>query len=202
MNNNAIFRVISVIRLESGFILLRINLQRCDVCEYGVNIKHKQRLIDLAHLGQFKRLFKVNMVDKTNGFIANYFVPTDKVQIKPTLPLILPDPALFKSTSPKQDRSPPSSPTPSTISWTSTNSLPPNVNSFVKVSPSNDRTTASPSSENGLVLTLIQSPSGNSQRAPSNEPTGANVNNDELSNNGKFIKSKVTAALNHMKYRK
>ena len=54
VNSNAIFRFISVARLESGFILLRINLQRCDVCEYGVNIKRKQRLIDLTHL---KKIF-------------------------------------------------------------------------------------------------------------------------------------------------
>lgn len=203
MNNNAISRVISVIRLESGFILLRINLQRCDVCEYDVNIKHKQRLIDLAHLlGIFNRLFKVNMADKTDDFIANYFAPHEKVQLQPTLPLTLPDPSLIKSASSKQDRSTPSSPSPSTISWTSANSFPPNVNSFVKISSPNDRTTASPSSENGLLMTLIQSSSTNSQRTPANELGGTNANNEELSNNGKFIKSKVTAALNHMKYRK
>ena len=138
------------------------------------------------------------MADKTDGFIANYFAPHEKVQ----LPLTLPDPSLFKSASSKQDPSSPSSPSPSTISWPSTNSLPPNVNSFVKISSPNDRTTASPSSENGLLMTLIQSSPSNSQRTPANELGGTSANNEELSNNSKFIKSKVTAALNHMKYRK
>ena len=130
------------------------------------------------------------MVDKSDGYIANYFANHDRVQLQPTA---------TKSVSSKQD---PSSPSSSSASSLSSNSPKSNVSSFLKVSSPNETTTNSPSPESGFLMTLIRSSSIQSPRNPPNEPAGASVNNDEQSNNSKFIKSKVTAALNHMKYRK
>jgi hypothetical protein len=60
-------------------------------------------------------------------------------------------------------------------------------------------------------MTIIKSPSINSQRQSSNSvndlattttTSPSIIMNEDVSNNGKFFKSKVTAAFNHMKYRK
>lgn len=139
------------------------------------------------------------MVDKSSDFIANYFVPQDRVQLQSTPSITLPDSTLIKSVSSKQDQSSSSSSSASSLSGNSPKS---NTSSFLKVSPPNERKTNSTSPENGFLMTLIRSTSIQSQRNPSNEPVGAGVNNDEQSTNGKFIRNKVTAALNHMKYRK
>jgi hypothetical protein len=58
-------------------------------------------------------------------------------------------------------------------------------------------------------MTIIKSPSINSQRISSTSSSdlstttpSAAIANEDISNNGKFFKNKVTAAFNHMKYRK
>jgi hypothetical protein len=58
-------------------------------------------------------------------------------------------------------------------------------------------------------MTIIKSPSSNSQRISSTSSSDLSitappttVTNEDITNNGKFFKNKVTAAFNHMKYRK
>jgi cysteine protease ATG4 len=103
--------------------------------------------------------------------------------------LLSPDSATIKSVSS----------TSSTSSLTPGNSPKTNLSSFLKIS--SPKTHSPPSSENGFLMTIVRNPSTNSQRIQSNEPVGTPVTNEELSNNNKFFKSKMTAALNHMKYR-
>ncbi|CAF1114630.1 unnamed protein product [Adineta steineri] len=121
--------------------------------------------------------------------------------------LLSPDSATATTTatnSPKQDRSLMSSSDSSpSYSFTTTNSPKTNLSSFLKVSsPTRKPNNSSPSDEQ-FVMTIIRSPSTSSQRIlQTNEPVGTTVVNEELANsNNKFLKSKVTAALNHMKYR-
>ncbi len=142
------------------------------------------------------RLLKTKMSennnDDDNNIIDDYFNLRSRAQS--TSHLLSPDSATIKSVSPT-----PSS-TSSTSSLVQGNSPKTNLSSFLKVSSPNHKSNNSPPSpENGLLMTIIRSPSTNSQRIPSNEAT---VINEELSNNNKFFKSKMTAALNHMKYRK
>ncbi|CAF0875162.1 unnamed protein product [Adineta ricciae] len=113
--------------------------------------------------------------------------------------LLTPDMANARSTSSNQDRSL----TPSSTSSSVVSSSPkPTSSSFLKVSMPNGSSNSSPSSSDDLfVMTIIKSPSISSQRTQTNEPVGPTVVNEELSSNNKFLKSKVTAALNHMKYR-
>lgn len=117
--------------------------------------------------------------------------------------LLTPDIASTRSTSSNQDRSLTPSSTSSSSSLVVSNSPKPTSSSFLKVSTSNRSANSSPSSSDDLfVMTIIKSPAVSSQRTQTNESVGTTVVNEELSSNNKFLKSKVTAALNHMKYRK
>ena len=102
--------------------------------------------------------------------------------------------------SPDSTTTKPVSPTSSVSSLVPGNSSKTNLSSFLKIS--SPKTNSPPASDNGLMMTIIRSPSTNSQRTQTNESANATVPNEELSNNNKFFKSKMTAALNHMKYRK
>jgi hypothetical protein len=112
--------------------------------------------------------------------------------------LLPPDSVMIRPGSPRQDRSP----SPSSSPLFTGNSPKTNLSSFLKISSPNPKTNNSPPLEERFLMTVIRSPSSNSQRIQSNEPSGATITNEELSNNNKFFKNKMTAALNHMKYRK
>jgi hypothetical protein len=143
---------------------------------------------------------KAKMFENTDDYTDDYFTPRHRAQS--TSHLLSPDSATIRSMSPRQDRSTPS-PTSSISSLAPTNSPKNTLSSFLKISSPNRKTTSSPPSEDRFIMTIIRSPSTSSQqRAPVNDPVGTPVTNEELSNNNKFFKSKVTAALNHMKYRK
>lgn len=128
----------------------------------------------------------------------SYFNPRYKAQS--TSELLSAEPITVKSISA----------TSSTSSLTTSNSPKNNLSSFLKMSLTNRKTTVSRPTEDRFVMTIIKSPSSNSQRMPSNSSNDSYITtssttataNDDTSNNSKFLKSKVTAALNHMKYRK
>ncbi|CAF2411983.1 unnamed protein product [Rotaria sp. Silwood2] len=129
--------------------------------------------------------------DNTN----NYF--NSRYRTQSSSHLLSPDLVCVKPMSPQQDRSPGLS----TTSFAASNSPKANSSSFLKISSPNHKTSSSPSPEDRFVMTIIRSPSTSSQRILSTEPSGPTTTNEEFSNNNKFFKSKVTAALNHMKYR-
>jgi len=125
--------------------------------------------------------------------------------------LLVPDRSFGQTSSPssKNERS-----SPSPTSSTSSLSTKSNLSSFLKISsPNRTKVPNSSSSDDRFVMTIIRSPSSSSQRPPpspsSIEPVmitpplaaAAAASNEDPSNNNKFFKSKVTAALNHMKYR-
>jgi hypothetical protein len=103
------------------------------------------------------------------------------------------------------------SPASSTSSLATSNSPKTNLSSFLKIPLPNRKTTTTQSTEERFVMTIIKSPSINSQRIasissndlattiPTPPPT---TMNEDVSNNSKFFKGKMTAAFNHMKYRK
>lgn len=117
--------------------------------------------------------------------------------------LLSPDSVTSRTISSRQDRSLTPSPTPSSSSSLILGASPKTTSiSFHKNASSNHKTNVAPPPEDGFIMTIIRSPSTSSQRTPSNEPVTPPVANEELSNNGSFLRNKVTAALNHMKYRK
>ncbi|CAF4581302.1 unnamed protein product, partial [Rotaria sp. Silwood1] len=130
--------------------------------------------------------------DNTNEYFNSRY------RTQSTSHLISPDLACAKPMSPQQDRSPTLS-SKSSFGTSSTSKI--NSSSFLKISSPNHKINNSPSPEDRFVMTIIRSPSTSSQRILSTEPSGPTITNEELSNNNKFFKSKVTAALNHMKYR-
>ena len=73
---------------------------------------------------------------------------------------------------------------------------------------SNRKTTITQSSQDRYIMTLIRSPSNHSRHNSSNEFSTSTsslvttLSTNDTSNNSKFLKNKVTAAFNHMKYRK
>lgn len=99
---------------------------------------------------------------------------------------------------------------PSPASSTSSLSSKTNLSSFLKIPLPNRKSTTPQPTEDRFVMTIIKSPSSNSQRISSTSsselsittPSTAITTNEDISNNGKFFKNKVTAAFNHMKYRK
>lgn len=101
--------------------------------------------------------------------------------------------------------------TSSTSSLAMPNTAKTHLTSFLKMTlPHRKSPTARPA-EDRFVMTIIKSPSPHSQRVSSNSsndiPTTPSsiasiAMNDDLANNSKMFKSKVTAAFNHMKYRK
>jgi hypothetical protein len=100
------------------------------------------------------------------------------------------------------------SPASSTSSLATSNSPKTNLSSFLKIPSPNRKTTITQSTEDRFIMTIIKSPSINSQRQSSNSvndlattTSPSIIMNEDVSNNGKFFKSKVTAAFNHMKYR-
>ncbi|CAF0787181.1 unnamed protein product [Rotaria sordida] len=109
-----------------------------------------------------------------------------------------PDLVSVKPMSPQQDRS---SQLSATSSLTTSNISKTNSSPFLRISTPIQKTNSSPPSDDRFVMTIIRSPSTSSQRILSTEPIGPIITNEESSNNNKFFKSKVTAALNHMKYR-
>jgi hypothetical protein len=142
-------------------------------------------------------MFVDNLDENENGFFST------RCRTQSTSHLLSPDSASIKSSSPKQDRSTTPSTGSSTTSLVAGNSPKPNVSSFLQISSPNRKPSNSPPSEDRFVMTIIRSPSTSSPRLQPNEPpVGMTQTNEDLSNNNKFFKSKVTAALNHMKYRK
>jgi len=121
-----------------------------------------------------------------------------------TSQLLSPDSVIVKSISLTP------SPSSSTSSLATSNSSKTNLSSFLKIPLPNRKTTTTQSTEERFVMTIIKSPSINSQRISSissNDlattiPPATTTMNEDVSNNSKFFKSKMTAAFNHMKYRK
>jgi hypothetical protein len=139
--------------------------------------------------------------ENSNG----HFNPRCKAQS--TSQLLSPDSIIVQSISSTP------SPASSTSSLATSNSSKNNLSSFLKISLPNRKSTVTQTIEDRFIMTIIKSPSVNSQRVSSNSsndlattippsPTTTTTMNEDVSNNSKFFKSKVTAAFNHMKYRK
>jgi hypothetical protein len=144
---------------------------------------------------------KIQMTeDNSNG----HFNPRYKAQS--TSQLLSTDSVIVKSISATP------SPASSTSSLATSNSSKNNFSSFLKIPLPNRKSTLTQSAEDRFVMTIIKSPSTNSQRLASNSSTDlatpppsiitTTPMNDDVSNNGKLLKNRVTAAFNHMKYRK
>jgi len=142
---------------------------------------------------------KTKMFENNDDNTDDFFNLPHKIQS--TTHRLAPDSAIIRPVSPKQDRSPTPSSASSTSSLATGNSPKTNLSSFLKISSPLHKTNSSPSSDDRLVMTIIRSPSTSYQRTQSNEPTGPTITNEELANNTNFLKNKMTAALNHMKYR-
>lgn len=151
----------------------------------------------------FSKSSKTKMCENSDENIDDDINQRNRAQS--TSHLLTPDSAIPKTILPtilpRQDRSPTPSTTSSTSSIAPGNSPKTNLTSFLKISSPLHKTNGTPSHEEGFVMTIIRSPSTSSQRTQSTEPTTPIVINDESANNNKFFKNKVTAALNHMKYR-
>lgn len=115
--------------------------------------------------------------------------------------LLSPNTALNRSISSRYDRSLTPSPTPSISSLNLGTSPKSTTVTYFKNAPSTTKSNISPSPEDGFIMTIIRSPSTSSQRMQSIEPATLPITNEELPNNNSFLRTKVTAALNHMKYR-
>ncbi|CAF4234005.1 unnamed protein product [Rotaria sp. Silwood2] len=85
-----------------------------------------------------------------------------------------------------------------------------NISSFLKMSLSNRKTPTTRPTEDRFIMTIIKSPPSHYHRASSNSssdfssttsPLTITTMSDDLPNNSKFLKSRVTTAFNHMKYR-
>lgn len=140
--------------------------------------------------------------DAVNG-TNSHFNPQYKA--RSTSQLLSPNSVIIPSTSSKSDRSAPHA---STSSLAASNSTKSNLSSLFKNPVSTRKTTISQSAEDRFIMTLIKTPIDTSPRIPSNSSADmmnslatTPVNEDSAANN-KFFKSKVTAAFNHMKYRK
>jgi hypothetical protein len=144
---------------------------------------------------------KLKMTEENSN---GHFNPRYKAQS--TSQLLSTDTVIIKS------KSATPSPASSTSSLAIQNSSKNNFASFLKI-PSPSRKSPSPqSTEDRFIMTIIKSPSTHSQRMASNSSNDlatpppssitATTTNEDVSNNGKFFKNKVTAAFNHMKYRK
>ncbi len=147
-------------------------------------------------------LTKIKMTDENSN---SHFNPRYKAQS--TSELLTPDLVIVKSISSTP------SPASSTSSLAMSNSPKTNLSSFLKIPLPNRKTPTTPqSTEDRFIMTIIKSPSTNSSRVTSNSsndlltttppPQSTTTTNEDVSNNGKLFKSKVTAAFNHMKYRK
>ena len=149
----------------------------------------------------FFKASKTKMLNSEDDRIFSFVNPRHRA--RSATHLLTPDMASARCTSSHQDRSlTPTSTSPSS-SLVVSSSPKSTSSSFLKVSVPNGSSNSSPSSSDDLfVMTIIKSPSISSQRTQTNEIVGTTVVNEELSSNNKFLKSKVTAALNHMKYRK
>ena len=143
---------------------------------------------------------KSQMIENSTDGLNGYYSPP-RHRAQSTIHLLSPDSASAKSVTNRLERSTPS-PASSTSSLAATNSPKASLSSFLKVSLSNRHVSDSPPPEDRFVMTIIRSPSTSSQRPPQNEPVGTPTASEDPSNNNKFLKSKVTAALNHMKYRR
>lgn len=133
------------------------------------------------------------MLDINDDSSDDYF--NHRYRAQSTSHLLSNDSNSSKSVSPKPDRS-----------QTSLINSKKDTPSFLKISSTSCKTLSSSPTEDRFVMTIIRSPSTSSQSrmlstdsatTPTPTPT-----HEESSNNSKFFKSKVTAALNHMKYRK
>ena len=104
------------------------------------------------------------------------------------------------------------SPASSTSSLANSHSSKSNLSSFLKIPLPSRKSTPTPPVEERFVMTIIRSPSINSQQrlssTSSNDLTRAISPPppppppvEDISNNSKFFKNKMTAAFNHMKYR-
>jgi hypothetical protein len=143
---------------------------------------------------------KTNMFESNDEHTNGYFNPRYRAQS--ALHLLSPDSASNKSPLPKQDRSTTPSTASSTSSLATSSSPKTSLSSFLRISSPNRKESSSPPSDDRFIMTIIRSPSTSSQRMQAIEPVGTTVADGELSNSNKFFKSKVTAAFNHMKYRK
>lgn len=132
----------------------------------------------------------------------SHFNPRCKAQS--TSHLLSTDSAMIKSLS--------SSPSPasSTSSLATSHSSKSNLSTFLKIPLPSRKSTPTPPVEERFVMTIIRSPSVNSQRLSSNSSTDLTraispppppTPVEDISNNSKFFKNKMTAAFNHMKYR-
>ncbi|UJR21316.1 hypothetical protein I4U23_024407 [Adineta vaga] len=146
----------------------------------------------------FFKSTKTKMFNGDDDHTHSFINPRHRAQS--AIHLLTPDTANTRSTSSKPDRCLTPSSTSSTSSLTASSSPKTNF-SFLKVSSSNRKGSGSPPPDDRFLMTIIKSPSSNTQRIQNNEPVGTTVVNEELSSNNRFLKSKVTAALNHMKYR-
>lgn len=145
---------------------------------------------------------KNKTTDDSLDRINCHFNPQYKA--RSTSQLLSPNSVIQQSISSKNDRSIPHLSTSSLATPTTAKS---NISSFFKNSLSIRKTTISQSTEGRFMMTLIKTSPENASRLPStnsNETsTPSSANDDFPSNtNNKFFKSKVTAALNHVKYRK
>ena len=198
-----------------GLLSLRIIIEQDDTLSYFVNSEFiKQNKVEVSLLAvsclSILRILIITtastaMLDSTDDGIDDFFVSHSRTQS--TSHLLSPDSAMMKPVSFKSDRSTPS-PTPSVSSLTTAHSPKSGFSSFLKVNSPNRKASNSPPAEDRFVMTIIRSPSTSSQRPippPATTTTSESVASvttpDDASNSNKFFKSKVTAALNHMKYR-
>ena len=144
-------------------------------------------------------LRKVSMSEENSN---GHFNPKYKAQS--TSQLLSTDSVMIKSISAT------TSPTSSTSSLAIPHSPKNHFSSFLKIPLSNRKSNLTQSTtEDRFVMTIIKSPSTNSQRIASNSsndltttPIPSITIHEDTTNNGKVLKNKVTAAFNHMKYRK
>ena len=143
---------------------------------------------------------KLKMTEENSN---GHFNPRYKAQS--TSQLLSTDTVIIKS------KSATPSPASSTSSLAIQNSPKNSFASFLKIPLSNRKSPSPQSTEDRFIMTIIKSPSTNSQRMASTSsndlatplpPSTTITINEDVSNNGKFFKNKVTAAFNHMKYRK
>ncbi len=146
----------------------------------------------------FDKLFQMTQENSNSHFNLRY-------KAQSTSQLLSPDSIIVKSISTTP------SPASSTSSLATSNNSKNNLSSFLKISLPNRKSTSTQPTEDRFVMTIIKSPSINSQRITSNSSNDLTTTtplppptttNEDVSNNSKFFKSKVTAAFNHMKYRK
>lgn len=147
----------------------------------------------------FFKSAKTKMTQSADERMHSFLNPRHRAQS--AVHLLSPDSTSVKSGSPQANRSLTPSSASSTSSLAVSSSPKSSLSSFLKVAtPSHDESNASPSDDR-FVMTIIKSPSPSSHRAHTHEPVASSTVSEDLSSNNKFLKSKMTAALNHMKYR-